>query len=65
MSTLPEISHPEYQIMREKIVALLDELAKNPANPLARERYDKWLSYVSEQIIKRGLACQDCRLDRH
>lgn len=59
------ITHAEYVIMNSKTVDLLEKVAREPANSAMNKAYDDWLDYMMKQIIERGLACQDCRLDRH
>lgn len=62
---LPAISHDEKLLMEKLKVDLLDKLGRNPGDQALHREYQAWLGFVADQEKGRGLACQDCRLERH
>ena len=62
---LPAISHDEKLLMEKLKVDLLDKLGRNPGDKDLHREYQAWLGFVADQEKGRGLACQDCRLERH
>ena len=62
---LPALSHDEKLLMEKLKVDRLDMLGRDPGNQDLHREYQAWLGFVANQEKGRGLACQDCRLERH